>query len=150
MKLNNERLLWRFWVSWTIFAKVKKVKSVKKLFKNAFFLNFCKKLSLCRSTSSTESSIVFIHTHLVTTFSNDSLILTTSKPIYVLCVDINVDLSFLLYIFSKFCRMQKPSSWHLVFYQLLQLQIYKRYILKFALYSKHTTCFSWLINSGYI
>ena len=56
---------------------------------NANGYKFLHKVSLWRSATNAEPSMVFILIHLLTTFSKDILILTTSKPTYKLFAGLN-------------------------------------------------------------
>ena len=63
--------------------------------------------SLWRSATSAEPSMVFILTHLLTTFSKDILILTTTKPTYKLFAGLNA--AFCQLYFQSFA-LKVPSS----------------------------------------
>ena len=62
---------------------------------------------LWRSAPSTEPSMDFILTHLLTTFSKDILILTTSKPTYKLSASLNA--AFCQLYFQSF-TLKVPST----------------------------------------
>ena len=90
---------------------------VLKMAINATFFQFLQKVSLWRSAPSTEYSMVLILTHLLTTFSKDILISTTSKPTYGLHAGLNA--AFCYIYFPSFApkalsRGAKPSIWQLL------------------------------------